>query len=115
MLKLKKKLNFRGHVYFETVRPEFLEAALTWLKNNNKLYKDITIECANINPKFTDLQQTEIEGILDSPQNSVYEDHSTLYSEQTSDNISGKSNCSMLQGSELSRKFAKVNVVSRIF
>ena len=57
MLKLKRKLQFRGHVYFEAVRPAFLEAALTWLKNNNKLYKDIMIECGNVSSDLTELAQ----------------------------------------------------------
>ena len=48
MLKLKMKLQFKGHVYFEAVRPAFIKAALTWLKENNKLYKDVVIDCANI-------------------------------------------------------------------
>ena len=37
MLKLKRQLQFKGHVYFEAVRPAFIQAALTWLKENNKL------------------------------------------------------------------------------
>ena len=32
-VKLKRKLIFRGHVYFESVRPEFIQNALTYLKN----------------------------------------------------------------------------------
>ena len=31
MLKLKRKPQFKGHVYFEAVRPAFIQAALTWL------------------------------------------------------------------------------------
>ena len=54
MLKLKRKLQFKGHVYFEAVRPAFIEAALTWLKENNNLYKDVVIDCANISNQLTD-------------------------------------------------------------
>ena len=43
MLKLKRKLQFRGHVYFQAVRPEVINVALNWLKLNNPLYHDITI------------------------------------------------------------------------
>ena len=31
LLKLKRKLQFRGHVYFQPVRPEFMMTALHWL------------------------------------------------------------------------------------
>lgn len=34
LLKLKRKLQFRGKVYFEVVRPEFIMTALNWLKAN---------------------------------------------------------------------------------
>ena len=49
MLKLKRKLEFRGHVYFQAVRPQLLLNALILLKANNALYRDISINNANIN------------------------------------------------------------------
>jgi hypothetical protein len=49
MLKLKCKLEFRGHVYFQAVRPQFIENALNWLKLNNPLYFNVTTEMNNIN------------------------------------------------------------------
>ena len=48
LLKLKRKLEFRGHVYFQAVRPQFVVNALNWLKANNPLYNDITIDDNNI-------------------------------------------------------------------
>ena len=54
MLKLKWKLQFKSHIYFEAVRPAFIEAALTWLKESNNLYKDVVIDCANISNQLTD-------------------------------------------------------------
>ena len=33
LLKLKRKIQFRGPVYFEAVRPEFVMKALNWLKS----------------------------------------------------------------------------------
>ena len=42
MLKLKRKLQFRGHVYFQAVCPELIVNALNWLKQNNPLYCDVT-------------------------------------------------------------------------
>ena len=43
MLKLKRKLQFRGHVYFQAVRPELIQQVLNWLKVHNPLYKDILV------------------------------------------------------------------------
>ena len=41
LVKLKKKLQFSGHVYFEAVSPENIFRALHFLKNNNTLYRDV--------------------------------------------------------------------------
>ena len=41
LLKLKRKIQFRGHVYFEAAGPEFIMTAPNRLKTNNILYKDI--------------------------------------------------------------------------
>jgi hypothetical protein len=59
MLKLKRKLQFRGHVYFQAVRPQFLLNALNWLKVNNSLYSTIRIDIDNIDISLTGLQQNE--------------------------------------------------------
>ena len=48
MLKLKRKLEFRGHAYFQAVHPQFILDALNWLKLNNPLYNNITIDINNI-------------------------------------------------------------------
>ena len=60
LLKLKRKLQFRGHVYFEAVRPEIVISALNWLKANNPLYKDIEINCTNIGIDFTNIPENEV-------------------------------------------------------
>ena len=57
MLKLKCKLKFRGHVYFETVRPQFILDALTWVKLNNPLYNNITIDINNTSAILTSLEK----------------------------------------------------------
>ena len=59
LLKLKRKLEFRGHVYFQAVRPQLLLNALNWLKNNNPLYKNVTIDLGNIDTTMTVLQPHE--------------------------------------------------------
>ena len=38
MVKLKRKLSFYGHVYFEAVSPDLVNLALTYIKDNNHLY-----------------------------------------------------------------------------
>ena len=57
MLKLKRKLEFKGYVYFEAVRPELILEALMWLKSHNVLYKDIKIDVNNIDQSFTCLEE----------------------------------------------------------
>ena len=48
MIKLKRKLSVRGHVYFEAVSPDLVNLALTYLKDNNHLYSDIVIDVSQI-------------------------------------------------------------------
>ena len=55
LLKLKRKLQFRGHVYFQAVRPQFVISALNWLVANNPLYRNIEIHCDNISSDLTNL------------------------------------------------------------
>ena len=53
MLKLKRKLEFRGHVYFQAVRPEVVLNALNWLKVNNPFYTNINVDIGNIGRDLT--------------------------------------------------------------
>ena len=48
LVKLKRKLQYKGHVYFEGVRPDFILQVLQYLKLNNNLYADIEINTDNI-------------------------------------------------------------------
>ena len=57
MLKLKRKLEFRGHVYFQAVRPEVVLNALNWLKVNNPFYTNISVDIGNIGRDLTTSQQ----------------------------------------------------------
>ena len=59
MLRLKRKMEFRGHVYFQAVRPEFVQNALNWLQANNPLYENITIDITTIGRSLTTLQHEE--------------------------------------------------------
>ena len=48
-VQLKKKLEeYRDHVYFEPVHSRFIVRMLEYLKHNNELYRDITIEFNDI-------------------------------------------------------------------
>jgi hypothetical protein len=44
-------------VYFQAVRPQCIHNALNWLKKNNPLYDNITINIGNIDKELTTLQQ----------------------------------------------------------
>ena len=62
MVKLKRKLMYSGHVYFETVRPDVVKEVLHYLKQNNDFYQDIVIDKAQISSEMLCLQddQTDI-------------------------------------------------------
>ena len=51
IVKLKRKLQYRGHVYFESVRQDIIFRSLQYLMLNNSLYHDIEIDVKNI-PSF---------------------------------------------------------------
>ena len=55
LLKLKRKLEFKGHVYFQAVRPQIVHAALTWLQLNNPLYANVGIDMTNIDNNLTSI------------------------------------------------------------
>ena len=57
MLKLKRKLQFRSHAYFQAVRPQIILCALNWLKINNPLYNNIAVDMSNIQSNLLSLQQ----------------------------------------------------------
>lgn len=41
LVKLKRKLEFKGHVYFESVRPDIVNNGLQYLKGNNPFYSSV--------------------------------------------------------------------------
>ena len=49
LLKLKKKLYFKGHVYFERVMPQKIRAALKYLLGVNPLYHNVLIKDCSVN------------------------------------------------------------------
>ena len=74
MLKLKRKMEFRGHVYFQAVRPQLILNALMWLKMNNPLYDNICIDIDKIGRHLKTLQQNDV-NLDDSTLNN--DNHST--------------------------------------
>ena len=51
IVKLKRKLEYRGHVYFEFLRSNFIMRSMQYLKLNNSLYHGIEINFNNV-PNF---------------------------------------------------------------
>ena len=48
IIKLKRKLDYKGHVCFEPIRPRIVIGLVEYLKLHNHLYKDVTIVPDNI-------------------------------------------------------------------
>ena len=63
VVKLKKKMEFKGHVFFESVRPQIIVRLLQYLKVNNELYYNISIDVSHIPPSFfinTDVEENVV-------------------------------------------------------
>ena len=59
ILRLKRKLQSIGHVYFQASPPELMQQVLNclnWLKVHNPFYKDILVDINNIDSNLTTLQ-----------------------------------------------------------
>ena len=99
MLKLKRKMEFRGHVYFQAVRPQLTLNALMWLKMNNPLYDNICIHIDKIDRHLKTLQQNDV-NLDDSTLNN--DNHSTEsgISDDTSSNNENGENVSTLADEE---------------
>ena len=53
-MKLKRKLQYRGHYMYNFVRPDKVIAALDWLKTNNPLYNNIEVNSEWVQQAVTD-------------------------------------------------------------
>ena len=53
-MKLKRKLQYRGHCMYDFIRPDKVIAALEWLKMSNPLYKDIAVNSEWVEQAATD-------------------------------------------------------------
>ena len=56
MVKLKRKLMYRGHVYFEPVRPNVVLNVLQYLKQNNHFYHNIVIDASQFSGDLLSFQ-----------------------------------------------------------
>ena len=61
IVKLKHKLEYKGHVVFEAVRPDAVIQFLEFLRSHNDLYSDIEINPANIAVNILGLQRFKTE------------------------------------------------------
>ena len=59
LVKLKRKIEIKGHVYFESVRSCFVEIALNYLKGHNRFYSNVLINLENINQDLLCLSDIE--------------------------------------------------------
>lgn len=66
MVKLKLKLSYRVHVYFESVWPELIHQALKYLKENNTLNSDISINFGNMLNKLSSLADDDSDQELEN-------------------------------------------------
>ena len=48
IIKLKYKLKYHGHVFFESVSSVSLQSILNYLKTNNHFYQDVVISTENV-------------------------------------------------------------------
>ena len=64
MVKLKRKLQFRGHVYFQAVRQDVMLNALQWLQENNELYRDVSINMDDVNCDVISIGKSEEQEML---------------------------------------------------
>ena len=71
MIKLKRKLSYYDHVYFEAVSPEFIcKLSIDLFKRNNHLYRDIVIDVGQIPSSLLSL----IEPVGTSDHESIVDD-----------------------------------------
>ena len=60
LLNLKRTLCYHGHVLFESVRPDIVQTALNYLKQNNPLYNNVEININNIPIDLLSLEEIPI-------------------------------------------------------
>ena len=64
IVKFKRKIEYKGHVVFEAVRPDAVIQFLEFHRSHNDLYSDIEINPANIPVDILGLQRFKTEEVL---------------------------------------------------
>ena len=59
MLKLKRKLKYHGHQYYESVHPAIVYDALDYLRNNNTLHSNTDIVMTNIDNELVSFENLQ--------------------------------------------------------
>lgn len=72
-VKMKKKLSFKGHVFFQPVQPINIYEALLNLKLNNEPYSDIEIDLDGIPQELLNLIENDIESDVETTPNNLDE------------------------------------------
>ena len=93
-VKLKRKLSYHGHVYFEPVRRDHVQRALEFLKANNPLYGDVVIAIEQIPQDLITLQNLSDNSFQD--QNIHIDEENLEEDENPLDDLRVGSNESML-------------------
>ena len=65
LVKLKRKLPFKGHVYFDPVLSQRVRAVLEFLQKVNPLYQDVLISDTNINPDLLSIGKRPLKSEID--------------------------------------------------
>ena len=65
LVKLKRKLSFKGHVYFEQARPGRVRGALEFLQKVNPLYQEVLMSDTSINPDLLSIGKKTLESEID--------------------------------------------------
>ena len=65
LVKLKRKLSFQGHIYFQPARPQRVRPALEFLQKVSPLYQHVWIGDTNINPDLLLIGKKSLESQID--------------------------------------------------
>ena len=85
VLKLKPKLMYCGHVYFEPIRPQIVSQLLNFLKENNPLYSDVTVDLNQVSDELLYFDKANTPSLVSS-ENNIEENNTPLDEHETTSN-----------------------------
>ena len=71
VLKLKRKQVYKNNIYYQSVRPHLVMSFLRFLKSNNPLYDDITINPENMTADLTASDDCDIDFVVSNMQSEI--------------------------------------------